>query len=159
MKRWRYTPNGRRISLLFGKRRMRIRTYGVVRGMVETPPYSIFKLAFGSDCIKNSVKFDKYKSYLEYQLMDSDKVVSEDTDLTLITFNCVKWSDDLDYVKAVWCFLNALDYFEMLIINDDYTTEYYADDYTRKYVGEGGTLLSPDIKVNVAVTVNAVKAK
>ena len=41
LKRWRYTPNGRRISLLFGKRRMRIRTYGVVRGMVETPPYSI----------------------------------------------------------------------------------------------------------------------
>lgn len=23
-----------------------------------------YKLAFGSDCIKNSVKFDKYKSYL-----------------------------------------------------------------------------------------------
>ena len=29
-----------------------------------------YKLAFGSDCIKNSVKFDKYKSYLEYKLMD-----------------------------------------------------------------------------------------
>lgn len=51
LKRWRYTPNGRRISLLFGKRRMRIRTYGVVRGMVETPPYSIFnQIEFG---IKN----------------------------------------------------------------------------------------------------------
>ena len=50
LKRWRYTPNGRRISLLFGKRRMRIRTYGVVRGMVETPPYSIStKKSFNND--------------------------------------------------------------------------------------------------------------
>lgn len=55
LKRWRYTPNGRRISLLFGKRRMRIRTYGVVRGMVETPPYSI---------VMRSVEDLFYKSFI-----------------------------------------------------------------------------------------------
>lgn len=55
LKRWRYTPNGRRISLLFGKRRMRIRTYGVVRGMVETPPYSI---------VMRSVEYVFYKRFI-----------------------------------------------------------------------------------------------
>lgn len=41
LKRRGHTTKGGRTSLLFGKLRMRIRTYGIVRGLVETPPYSI----------------------------------------------------------------------------------------------------------------------
>lgn len=134
-----------------------MKVYSNVSIMVRTKDLELFKnklnncynSIFNSNKIKHRITFDKYQSYLEYQLKDTNEIVSSNEHLTLITFNCVEWNDNLDYVNSVWQFLDNLDYFEMLIINDDYTTDYYADDYTRKFVGEGGTLLCPEIKVNV----------
>lgn len=103
-----------------------------------------YEKAFNNANLKNKVLITEFKSNLKYvplvaqeaNLTTFDDVVIEkkNAQLVKVTLKDVLWKDDFEYVKEIRMFLSLLDYFELLIIHKDGSTQYYADIYTKKQI-------------------------